>query len=77
MIWATVKIMSPVLESCRISPLTQVLIPRQLRIADFVRGNQIWPDREEVVQRLAEQPLAGAGLQIAHADVVRGDIPET
>ena len=31
-------------------------------------------DREEVVERLAKQPLAGAGLQIAHADVVVHDV---
>ena len=74
MISATGKIMSAVLEFWRSSPLTQVVDPQLLRVADLVRRDQVRTDRQELVHRLAEQPLAGPGLQIAHADVVRGAV---
>ncbi len=38
-----------------------------LRITDLIRGHEVGTDREKPIERLAEQPLARAGLEFARA----------
>src|SRR5258708_2658200 len=42
---------------------------------DLIGGDQIWPDRAELIGRLADHPLAaGLELEVARAEVVAGRV---
>src|SRR5262249_17412401 len=43
---------------------------QRLWVPDFVGAYQVGPERQEAIERLAEEPLGAAELQVTGADVV-------
>ena len=73
---ATLKIMSAVLLSLPQLAVQPALDRQILRVGDFVRGDHVGPQRQELVQRLAQQPLPAFHLEIALAEVVHIAVAE-
>ena len=45
------------------------------RVANFVPGHEVRPDRCRVLEHLASQPLQGAPLPVSHRHVVDHRVP--
>lgn len=74
--WRTGKIMSPVCECCRVSPLTSSVSSSPWGIGDLVGGDEPRTERIEALTVLALVPLAATlELEGALGDVVADRVP--